>query len=149
MGSVPNLRHEAPDAVQRRRIFDHLLTQLEDWYADSVRARAYDGGGGSGTREAGHAILLRNRYPGPDWRRLWREAEGDPARQGTLLDAVKDELHGLSHGPSQSSPASGLHAGTQEWRQAVAAADGSLRAVARRFGISHTEVRRIRLQEGV
>jgi hypothetical protein len=135
MGSVPNLGQEA---------FERLLKQLEDWHADSVRARAYDGG--SGLHEAGHAILLRNKYPGPDWRRLWRDSD-DITREG-ILRSLEEELYGLDHGPSQSGPASGLHRGTREWRLAVASADGSLRAVARRFGISHTEVRRLRLSEG-
>lgn len=125
--------------------FDRLLGQLEDWHADSVRARAYDAGGS--TPEPGHAILLRNRYPGPNWRKLWNEAQDDVAR-AAILRALEDEFYGLSHGPSQSGPASGLHRGTKEWRRAVASADGSLRAVARRFGISHTEVRRLRLACG-
>lgn len=122
--------------------FHRLLHQLEDWYADSVRARAYDEGGGSPAAE--HAVLRVNRYPGPNWRQLWRAACGDHRAQHEILDSLEEELYGLEHAPSKAGPASGLHRGTQEWRLAVASADGSLRAVARRFGISHTEVRRLR-----
>jgi len=124
--------------------FFALLRHLEGWYADSVRARSYEAGGGSPPAE--HAVLLPNRYPGPNWRQRWRCSAGDAEARAAIIDALKDEVYGLTHGPSQSSPASGLHRGTQEWRTAVAMADGSLRAVARRFGISHTEVRRLRLQ---
>jgi hypothetical protein len=152
MGSVPKLRHLDDIRAQRPgdprwREFLRLVVQLEDWHADSVRARAYDGAGGSGTREHSHAILRVNRYPGPDWHRLWREAHDVPGAQQAIIDSLRAELHGITHSPSQASPASGLHAGTQEWRLAIAHSEGSLRAVARRFGISHTEVRRIRLQE--
>lgn len=121
-------------------VFERLVRQLEDWHADDVKARAYDTGGSPA--EAGHAILHRRRYPGPNWRRAWSDPHAD--RRAILLD-LEDEIYGLSHSPSQASPASGHHRGTTEWRQAVADADGSLRAVARRFGISHTEVRRIRM----
>lgn len=122
---------------------------LEDWYADSMQARAYDADPGAGTREAGHRVLRVQRYPGPPWRRLWYEADGNPLAEQAIIRALKEEIYGLDHGPSQAGPASGLHRGTREYRRAVAGAEGSLRAVARRFGISHTEVRRIRLQEGV
>lgn len=131
---MPNLGHDE---------FLRLLTRLEDWYADSVKARAYDAGGTPPPAE--HAVLRRNRYPGPDWRKLWDEAENDLTR-AAILRSLEDELHGLSHGPSRVGPASGLYQGTKEWRCAVAKAEGSLRTVARRFGISHTEVRRLRLR---
>ena len=135
------------DAYHR---FDRAMTQLEDWYSDSTRAMALDAQGGSGTKEHGHAILRRNQYPGPRWRELWAGLDAnDTEGERLIIEAVEDELYGLDHGPSQASPAAGLHRGTAEWRLAVATADGSLRAVARRFGISHTEVRRIRDAEGV
>lgn len=124
-------------------VFHRLLHELEDWYADSVRARAYDAD--SAAPEAGHAILMRNKYPGPDWRKLWRDTSSVDGRM-EILRALEDEIYGLSHGPSQASPASGLHRGTREWRLAVGSADGSLRTVARRFGVSHTEVRRLRAE---
>lgn len=124
--------------------FARLLRQLEDWYADSVRAITYDAA--PGTHETGHAVLLRKRYPGPDWRAEWAHAANNPIMQAAILRSLEDELYGLTHGPSQAGPASGLHRGTSEWRLAVGQADGSLRTVARRFGISHTEVRRLRLQ---
>lgn len=124
--------------------FDRLMTALEDWYADSTRAQSYDGPG-HGARKPGHAILLRNEYPGPQWRRLWYEADDDPVAQAAIINSIEEELYGLSHSPSRAGPSSGLHRGTKEWALAVASADGSLRAVARRFGVSHTEVRRQRL----
>jgi hypothetical protein len=129
--------------------FDRLMTGLEDWYSDSMRARAYDADQGHGASKPGHVVLHVNRYPGPPWRRLFYEADGDPVAQQAIIAALKEEHYGLTHSPSQAGPASGLHRGTAEWRSSVAGADGSLRAVGRRFGISHTEVRRIRLQEGV
>lgn len=131
------------DAYRR---FIRALNQLEDWHADSVRATDIRPIG-SGQHDAGHAILLRNKYPGPDWRRLWVAACGDRDAQLAILTAVEDELYGLSHGPSRAGKASGLHRGTEEFRRAVAHEPGSLRKVARKFGISHTEVRRIRLRE--
>lgn len=124
--------------------FLRLLHYLEGWHADSVRARSYDGPG-HGSHDAGHAMLLANRYPGPNWRQLWRAACGDGDARDGLLTALRDEVHGLTHSPSQAGPASGLHPGTQEYREAVRTSDGSTRAVGRRFGISHTEVRRIRM----
>lgn len=124
--------------------FRALLKELEGWYADSVRAMAYDSSGGS--FEAEHVILRVQPYPGPDWRARWHTAADDDQQREGILRALEEELYGLTHGPSQASPASGLHRGTSDWRQAVATADGSLRAVARRYGISHTEVRRIRLE---
>jgi hypothetical protein len=130
--------------------FDRLMRQLEDWFSDSTKAMALDAQSGSGTKEHGHVMLRRNKYPGPNWREEW--ARLDPMNvegERAIIEALQEELYGLDHGPSQSGPASGLHRGTEEWRLAVARSDGSLRAVARRFGISHTEVRRIRAQEGV
>lgn len=127
--------------------FDRLMTYLEDWYADSTRAAAPDADRGHGASEAGHRILHANRYPGPRWRYIWKQqAQNDPGQQQLIISALRDEVYGLDHSPSQSGPASGLHRGTKEWRLAVASADGSLRAVARRFGISHTEVARIRAE---
>ena len=123
--------------------FRALLHQLEDWYADSTRAVTYDGPG-HGASEPGHRILRVQPYPGPDWREEWAQCGGSLVCQQAILRALTDELFGLDHGPSQSGPASGLHKGTREWALAVARADGSLRAVGRRFGISHTEVRRLR-----
>lgn len=131
------------------REFDRRMVMLEDWYADSTKAMALDAQGGSGTKEHGHTILRRNPYPGPRWRELWREAHGDPVQQALIIRALDEEIYGLDHGPSMASPAAGLHRGTREWRLAVAHAEGSLRHVGRRYGLSHTEVRRIRLAEGV
>jgi hypothetical protein len=132
----------ARDAHQK---FLQLVNELEDWYADSVKAQTYEARIGS--PDAGHAVLLRNRYYGPDWRRLWSAACGDRDAQDGIVHAIEEEIYGISHGPSKVGPASGLYRGTAEWRRAVGVADGSLRAVARRFGISHTEVRRLRLAE--
>lgn len=129
--------------------FDSRMRYLEDWYADSLRATAYDADRGHGASDPGHKVLRANHYPGPAWRRLWYEADGNPVAQAAIINALDEEIYGLSHSPTLASPASGLHRGTREWRTAVATADGSLRAVARRFGISHTEVRRIRIDEGV
>lgn len=147
----PNLRQAAQGCIMGRmgtdaRYFLSLVTQLEDWHADDVRATDIRPLGSGAQTPSGHRILRRNRYPGPDWRRLYRAAGGNPDAQTHLIKAVEDELYGLSHSPSLSSPASGLHRGTAEWRRAIAMADGSLRAVARRFGISHVEVRRYRAQ---
>lgn len=129
-------------SVAPEREFRALLRELEDWYADSTRAITYDGPG-HGASEPGHRILRVNLYPGPDWRAEWRHCASDVCRQA-IIRALRDEIFGLDHGPSQSGPASGLHRGTREWVLAVASADGSLRAVGRRFGISHTEVKRLR-----
>lgn len=123
--------------------FDRLMSALEDWYADSTRAQAYDGPG-HGSSDPGHRILHVNRYPGPPWRRLW--AETNELGRAAILRSLDDELFGLSHGPSRAGPASGLVRGTQEFDRTVARASGSLRAVARRFGVSHTEVRRLRME---
>lgn len=124
--------------------FKFLLKQLEDWYADDVRAIPIDGS--SGSHEPGHVILRVRKYPGPNWRQRWNVADDD--ERLAILKALEDEIYGLDHGPSMAGPAAGLHRGTLEFRRAVGMADGSLRAVARRFGISHTEVRRIRLEQG-
>ena len=126
--------------------FFSVLRQLEDWYADDVRATDIRPLGSGHAGAPGHRILRANRYPGPDWRKLYGAACGDPDAQAGIVKAVEDELYGLSHGPSLAGPASGLHRGTAEFRRAVGMADGSLRAVARRFGISHTQVRRLRLE---
>lgn len=140
------------DMAQAKWRFDRLMSALEDWYSDSTRAMALDAQGGSGTKEHGHAILRRNKYPGPDWRGAWAALDPfDTEGERLIIEALEEEIYGLSHSPSKAGPASGLHRGTSEWRMAVASADGSLRAVARRFGLSHTEVRRIRqaaAQEG-
>lgn len=125
--------------------FDRLMGALEDWYADSTKAQAFDSQPGPASGSPGHRILRKGRYPGPQWRRLWYETDEDPVAQAAIIRSLEEELYGISHGPSQSGPASGLHRGTVEWGRAVAASDGSLRAVARRFGVSHTEVRRQRL----
>ena len=127
--------------------FQALMGYLEGWYADAVKATAYDGPSRSAHTTDGPAPPRVNRYPGPPWRRLYYEADEDPVAKAAIIHALEEEIYGLSHSPSQAGPASGLHHGTQEWRRAVASADGSLRAVARRFGISHTEVRRLRLAE--
>lgn len=127
------------------REFDSLMRYLEDWYADSQKARAFDAQLGPASGSPGHRVLRANRYPGPPWRRLYYEADDNPVAQAAIIHALEEEIYGLDHSPSKSGPASGLHRGTNEWVLAIAAADGSLRAVARRFGISHTEVRRQRL----
>lgn len=124
------------------------MTGLEDWYADSLKGRAYDADPGRAASEPGHRVMRAQKYPGPPWRRLWYEANGDLVAQQAIIRALRDEIYGLSHGPSQAGPASGLHKGTREYRRTIAEAPGSLRQVARTYGISHTEVRRIRLQEG-
>lgn len=133
--------------MTRRDEFERYMGALEDWYADDVRAQAYDTDSGSGPHP-GHRILRRGTYPGPNWRREFDLAEDrrDIVAQEAINRALADELYGLDHSPSQSGPASGLHRGTREWKRAVGEADGSLRAVARRFGVSHTEVRRLRLE---
>lgn len=127
--------------------FDRLMRELEDWYADSIKARDYDASPSHG--EGGHRILLKNRYPGPPWRRLWFEASDPEApnltQQAAIIRSLEEEIYGLTHGPSRSGPASGLHRGTHEFNLAVATAPGSLRQVARTFGLSHTAVRKIKL----
>lgn len=126
--------------------FERLMRQLEDWYADSVRAVAPDADRGHAASPVGHRILHVNSYPGPNWREAWARLDPDDlAGEQAIIRALGEELYGLDHGPSQSGPASGLHRGTREWSLAVASADGSLRAVARRFGVSHSTVRRERL----
>lgn len=129
--------------------FDRLMSGLEDWYRDSVQAQSYDGHPGS--HELGHVILTSQPYPGPPWRALWEEASTHDqpllTRAG-IIGALEDELYGLSHGPSLASPASGLHPNTEEWRRAIAQHPGSLREVGRRFGVSHTQVKRLRVDYG-
>lgn len=121
---------------------------LEDWHADDLRARDLAGSSGPSSGVGGHRVLRARSYPGPKWREEWRAATeaGNLVAQEAIIRALRDELYGIDHGPSQSGPASGLFRGTREWKQAVGQADGSLRAVARRFGVSHTEVRRLRLE---
>lgn len=136
-----------PNFEQTDREFHRLMGSLEDWYADSVQAQDYAGNGGTPTH--GHAILCVQPYPGPAWRRLWKETldHADPLlSRAAILRSLEDELFGLSHGPSRVGKASGLHPHTDEWRVEIATAEGSLRAVARRFGVSHTTVRALRLQ---
>lgn len=127
--------------------FDRKMRALEDWYSDSMQAQAYDAQRGHGAKEHGHVILRAQKYPGPNWRHLWYVADNSPLAQAAILRALTEELYGLDHGPSQAGPASGLHRGTREWKHAIATADGSLRSVGRRFGVSHTEVRRLRIEE--
>lgn len=116
---------------------------LEDWYCDGVKAQTYDSS--PGAHDPGHAILRLQPYPGPPWRKLWQET--NELGQAAIIHALRDELYGLSHGPSQAAPAvSGLHPGTAEWKHTVATAEGSLREVARRFGTSHTTVRGLRME---
>lgn len=125
------------------------MTRLEDWHADSVKAQDY--AGSSGTHEHGHAILRVQPYPGPNWRAKWAEAErlGDLMRMAQILHLLENELYAIDHGASHASPgASGLYPGTLAWKHAVAHSEGSLRAVARQFGISHTAVRAVRLEVG-
>lgn len=127
--------------------FDTLMTRLEDWHADSVKAHDYEGG--SGSVEHGHAILRVQPYPGPNWRAQWAAAErsGDLMRMATILHLLENELYAIDHGASHASPqVSGLYPGTFAWKHAVAHCEGSLRAVARKFGISHTTVRAVRLE---
>lgn len=129
--------------------FDTLMTRLEDWYADSVQAQDY--AGSSGSHEHGHAILRVQPYPGPDWRQRWAEAErlGDYMRLAEILHVLENELYAIDHGASLASPgASGLYPGTYGHRHAMAHSEGSLRQVARRFGVSHTTVRAARLEFG-
>jgi hypothetical protein len=143
--SAPARRAVVPDPEAE---FNRLFGALEDWYVDDVRAREYNGSGGSMAGVGGHRILRANKYPGPPWRSEFAAATSrdDLVGQQAIIRAVRDELFGLGHSPSQSGPASGLHRGTREWRLAVASADGSLRTVARRFGTTHTSVRRLRLE---
>lgn len=142
-GVALSAKKEVSDAA-----FQRLYGGLQDWYADDMRARAFDASSGPASGQAGHRILRQGRYQGPPWQRLWDEAraKGNLVAQAAILHALDGEIYGLSHGPSLSGPASGLHRGTREFDLAVASADGSLRAVARRFGVSHTEVRRLRFQ---
>jgi hypothetical protein len=121
--------------------FNRLVNELEDWYRDGVQAQAYDGS--PGTHHPGHRILRSQPYPGPNWRRLWAESQG-PENDRAIIESIEAEIYGLSHGPSRSGPASGLHHGTVEWKLAVATAPGTLRSVARTFGVSHTTVRTLR-----
>ena len=127
--------------------FDRLIAALEDWYSDSVKAKAFDADTGHASGKPGATMLRANRYPGPPWRRLWDEATATQnlQAQAAILRSLHDEIYGLTHSPSRAGPASGLHRGTQEWSKAIASAPGSLRQVARTFGVSHTEVRRQRL----
>lgn len=132
-----------------RTEFERLMRALEDWYADDTRALDFAGAsGGSSGHGSGHRVLRKRPYPGPNWREEFQQAEdrNDPVAQEAINAALREELYGLDHGPSKAGPASGLFRGTKEWEWAVAAADGSLRAVARRFGTSHSEVRRLRLK---
>lgn len=131
-----------------RAEFERLMGALEDWYVDSVAAVDLDSAGGGSRGVGGHRVLRANKYPGPDWRREFAVQEdlANPPGMEAINRALRDELYGLDHGPSRSGPASGLHRGTREWKLAIAQADGSLRAVARRFGVSHTEVRRLRFE---
>lgn len=131
------------------REFDTLMTRLEDWYADSVQAQDY--AGSSGSHEHGHAVLRVQPYPGPPWRRLWAAADrvGDELAQGRILHELENELYAIDHSAYLASPASGLHPGTRAWRDAVANSEGSLREVARKFGVSHTTVRTVRLEQGL
>lgn len=129
--------------------FDTLMTRLEDWHADSVKAQDY--AGSSGSPEHGHAVLRVQPYPGPNYRKQWAEAErvGDLLRMATILHVLENELYAIDHSPSLASPAaSGLYPGTRAHRHAMATAEGSLRQVARRFGVSHTTVREARLEHG-
>jgi hypothetical protein len=140
-----------PSLMQQK--FHDLLRQLTDWHSDSVRAQAYDTSG-AGAAAPGHAVLRRNNFPGEqEYRRRWAAMQkmDGPAQieeRIAIFNDLEAEIYGLSHGPSRVGPASGLHRGTAEWRLAIAESDGSLRAVARRFGVSHTEVRRLRASRG-
>lgn len=126
--------------------FERLMSLLEDWYADSTRARAYDADGGPGSTDPGHRVLRANRYPGPPWRQLYREAteRSDLRAQAAIVNALEDEIYGLDHSPSMAGPASGLHPGTQEYERAIALHDGTTRFVARKFGVSQSTVVRYR-----
>lgn len=137
------------DYLRRLYRFVKAWTYLRDWYCDGgqVRARGFAGAGTPTSDPTQGDVVLRCwKYPGPNWVAEWNAQKNNPAGQEAILRALEEEIYGLTHSPSLAGPASGLHKDTAEWRLAVATADGSLRAVARRFGISHTEVRRLRMQ---
>ena len=127
--------HHALQALARQ--FDELASRLEDWYRDDVQAQSYEGG--PGTTEHGHAVLQSQAYPGAHPRRLWANAQTLVDRAQIIHD-LENELYAISHGASKAGPSSGLHPGTAEFDYAVATAEGSLRAVARRFGVSRRTI---------
>jgi hypothetical protein len=71
----------------------------------------------------------------------YRLASSDLTRR-FLLAAAKAELKAATTAPPP--PAAFLERGGRAWQQRVAMAEGSLRAVAEEFGVSHEQVRRLR-----
>lgn len=75
------------------------LKVLQDWHADSVKARDYNSPASSSSKP-GSVVLRVQRYPGTaDWFARWRHAYSDLAREA-IIQGLEDEYERLVGRPS-------------------------------------------------
>lgn len=121
------------------------LRRLQDWHLDSVKAQTF---GGTAASAPGPRVLQGQSYPGTHaWLGRWGAAGSDEHRE-ELIAAIEDEFYALGMAASRRSAASDgparVFVGTLEHRRLVAASEGSVRQVARLWGISKSCVHRYR-----
>ncbi len=120
--------------------FVAALKSLQDWHTDSLKARDYNSPGVSSGKPAAR-MLRAQEYPSTRTALdRWRGARSDLERE-EIIEDLEAEFYGLGVGPSRKYEE---HPGTVPLRRAIATAGGSLRHVARQFGVSHTTVSRYR-----
>jgi hypothetical protein len=133
-------------ARERRRLAD---ANLEAVYRQAItelglcsEARA---GSGAPTVRRGRVRDRRlspsgeSDYTAESYERRWRDPDEDRVR---VVAELLLELEYIRHSPP--TPQRLAEVGTVKWKKDIAAADGSLRDVARRFNCSHEYVRKLR-----
>jgi hypothetical protein len=85
------------------------------------------------------APLGENAYTAEQYEARWRDPDED---RGRVVAELLLELDYIRHSPP--TPQRLAEVGTVRWKKDIAAAEGSLRDVARRFNCSHEFVRKLR-----
>jgi hypothetical protein len=88
--------------VTQQLRFLAALKRLQDWHADSVKARDYNAPAAGGGKP-GHRVLLRQEYPGTRkaWD-SWRHAPDDDEREA-IIDYLDEEYRQLTRRPPMES----------------------------------------------
>jgi hypothetical protein len=126
--------------VTQQHRFLVALDRLRDWYAPSTKAQTFDGPQTTGKPE--HRMLRSQSYPDESNALYgWRRCRSDEERERAIAE-LEAEFAELLRAPRREQVPT-FH-GRLEWRRRVAAAPGSVRVVAERYGISKSTVSRYR-----